>query len=62
MTDDSKKPPPTAVVNVEPVRGDQTGQAAVTLKITDKNITFQVTTEAFCQTKYCFKVISPKIK
>nr|XP_055071414.1 von Willebrand factor A domain-containing protein 8 [Misgurnus anguillicaudatus] len=42
LTDGNKKPPPTSVVNVEPVRGDQTGQAAVTLKITDKNITFQV--------------------
>ncbi|XP_065149109.1 von Willebrand factor A domain-containing protein 8 [Paramisgurnus dabryanus] len=42
LTDGNKKPPPTAVVNVEPVRGDQTGQAAVTIKIKDKNITFQV--------------------
>lgn len=41
LTDGNKKPPPTAVVNVEPVR-DQTGQAAVTIKIKDKNITYQV--------------------
>ncbi|KAI7808235.1 von Willebrand factor A domain-containing protein 8 [Triplophysa rosa] len=42
LTDGNKKPPPTALVNIEPVSGDHTGQAAVTLKMTDKNVTFQV--------------------
>lgn len=36
------KPSPTAVVNIEPVNGDQAEQAAITLNITNQNITFQV--------------------
>ncbi|XP_051566216.1 von Willebrand factor A domain-containing protein 8-like [Myxocyprinus asiaticus] len=42
LTDDSKKPSLTAVVNIEPVSGDHPGQAVVTLSIADNNITFQV--------------------
>ncbi|XP_052461499.1 von Willebrand factor A domain-containing protein 8 [Carassius gibelio] len=43
LTDGSTKPSPTAVVSVEPVNGDPAGQAAVTLNMTNQNITFQVT-------------------
>lgn len=42
LTDGSTKPSPTAVVNIEPVNGDQAEQAAVTLNITNQKITFQV--------------------
>ncbi|XP_059417513.1 von Willebrand factor A domain-containing protein 8 isoform X2 [Carassius carassius] len=43
LTDGSTKPSATAVVSVEPVNGDPAGQAAVTLNMTNQNITFQVT-------------------
>uniref|UniRef100_A0A8C0YK59 von Willebrand factor A domain-containing protein 8 n=1 Tax=Cyprinus carpio carpio TaxID=630221 RepID=A0A8C0YK59_CYPCA len=42
LIDGSTKPSPTAVVSVESVNGDPAGQAAVTLNITNQNITFQV--------------------
>uniref|UniRef100_A0A8C2B9Z4 von Willebrand factor A domain containing 8 n=1 Tax=Cyprinus carpio TaxID=7962 RepID=A0A8C2B9Z4_CYPCA len=42
LSDGSTKPSPTAVVSVESVNGDPAGQAAVTLNITNQNITFQV--------------------
>ncbi|KAK2905316.1 hypothetical protein Q8A67_007115 [Cirrhinus molitorella] len=42
LTNGSTKPPPTAVVSVEPVNGDHTQQAAVTLNIANQNIAFQV--------------------
>ncbi|XP_051999049.1 von Willebrand factor A domain-containing protein 8 [Xyrauchen texanus] len=42
LTDGSKKPSMTAVMNVEPVIGDHPGQAAVTVSIADHSITFQV--------------------
>uniref|UniRef100_A0A8C2I7H4 von Willebrand factor A domain-containing protein 8 n=1 Tax=Cyprinus carpio TaxID=7962 RepID=A0A8C2I7H4_CYPCA len=42
LSDGSTKPSLTAVVSVESVNGDPAGQAAVTLNITNQNITFQV--------------------
>ncbi|KAK7168704.1 hypothetical protein R3I93_004874 [Phoxinus phoxinus] len=42
LTDESTKPSPTAVVNVEFVSGDHAEQAAVTLNIANQNTTFQV--------------------
>ncbi|XDV30937.1 hypothetical protein PO909_033759, partial [Leuciscus waleckii] len=42
LTDESTKPSPTAVVNVEIVSGDHAEQAAVTLNIANQNTTFQV--------------------
>ncbi|XP_056108158.1 von Willebrand factor A domain-containing protein 8 [Rhinichthys klamathensis goyatoka] len=42
LTDESTKPSPTAVVNVEILSGDHAEQAAVTLNIANQNTTFQV--------------------
>ncbi|KAG1945294.1 von Willebrand factor A domain-containing protein 8 [Pimephales promelas] len=42
LTDESTKPSPTAVVNVEILSGDHAEKAAVTLNIGNQNITFQV--------------------